>query len=232
MRIKLLILVTLPLAGFNNSFSQTVEHNGWIFWSHQQKITEKWQFSSDIQVRTANLPGYINTVLIRPGIGYNVAKNQTLTVGYTYLGTWEKENDQMVYEPENRIFEQYQVENKIQNITVSNRIRFEQRFFHQPNDRFFAQRFRYNIQAQFPLIANQEFTKGMYAAFQNELFLNIQGKSKINNHVFDQNRTYIGLGYRLNKKLDLETDYMFRYLVDKDVNVRNNVLQIAIKSSF
>jgi len=217
---------------FNTAAAQTIEHNGWLFWSHQQKLNEKWQFSSDIQIRSADQLNYLNTLLIRPGIGYNINDNQTVTVGYTYFGTWEKENDAFIYENENRIFEQFQIESKLHKIELSNRIRYEQRFIREQDDRFFAQRIRYNIQAVFPLIANSEFTRGMYTSVQNELFLNVQGKSKLNNTVFDQNRSYVGLGYRFNKKLDIEADYMFRYIVEEDVNGRNNVLQIAIKSSF
>ena len=229
---RLYISIFLLTLIFNHSFSQTIEYNSWLFWSHQQKFNEKWQFSSDIQIRSSDRLNYINTVLIRPGIGYNINENQTVTIGYTYFGTWEKENDTFIYENENRIFEQFQIENNLRKIEISNRLRYEQRFIREQNDHFFAQRIRYNIQAVFPLIANSPFTKGMYTSIQNELFLNVQGKSKLNNNVFDQNRSYIGWGYRFSKKLNLEADYMFRYMVDKDANGRNNVLQIAVKSSF
>lgn len=232
LKVTFYIYIFLIPVLLNRATAQTIEHNGWLFWSHQQKINEKWQLSSDIQIRSSDKLNYVNTLLIRPGIGYNINNNQTITIGYTYFGTWEKENDIFIYENENRIFEQFQIESKLHRIELTNRIRYEQRFIREQEDRFFAQRIRYNIQAVFPLIANSEFTKGMYTSVQNELFLNIQGKSKLNNDVFDQNRSYVGLGYRFSKKLDIEADYMFRYIVEEDTNGRNNVLQIAIKSSF
>ena len=227
----LFAIVTLVIS--HPSASQNIEHNAWLFWSHQQKISEKWRFSADVQLRSADQLDYLNTLLIRPGIGYKITDNQSITLGYTYFGTWEKdENDKIIYELENRIFEQYQIQSKIGRIELSNRIRYEQRFLQEEKDHFFAQRFRYNIQGQIPLIANAQFTKGLYASFQNELFLHVQGKEKLNNHVFNQNRTYFGIGYRLSEKLDLEADYMFRYIIEEDKNVRNNVLQVAVKTSF
>ena len=227
-----LLLILVILLNYQYTLGQSVEYNGWLFWSHQQKLSERWQFSADVQVRSADKLDYINTLLIRPGIGYKLTDNQTLTFGYTYFGTWETEHDSKIYEPENRIFEQYQVENEIQRTELTNRFRYEQRFISQQNGNVFAQRFRYYINAQIPLFVNPLFTKGLYLAVQNELFLNVQGKDKINNHFFDQNRIYAGPGYRLNEKTDLEAGYMYRYQIDKETNLQNNILQISLKTSF
>ncbi len=222
----------LILLCFQQTCAQTIEHNAWLFWSHQQKISERWQFSADVQVRSADKLGYINTLLIRPGIGYKIADNKTITIGYTYFGTWDKEKEPKIYELENRIFEQFQIENEIQRTEITNRFRYEQRFLDQQNSKAFAQRFRYYVQAQIPLVTNPLFTKGLYLSVQNELFLNVQGKDQVNDNFFDQNRSYAGPGYRFSENLDLEFGYMFRYQIDKEKNIRNNILQIVVKSSF
>ncbi|MCF0056249.1 DUF2490 domain-containing protein [Dyadobacter sp. CY356] len=222
----------LILHGFLPASAQTIEHNSWLFWSHQQKISERWQFSADVQVRSADKMEYVNTLLIRPGIGYKISDNKTITMGYTYFGTWDKENDNKNYELENRIFEQFQIENEIRRTEITNRFRYEQRFLDQQNNKAFAQRFRYYLQAQIPLLANPLFTKGFYLSVQNELFLNVQGKNQVNDHFFDQNRSYAGPGYRFSENLDLEVGYMFRYQIMKEENLRNNILQVVIKTSF
>ena len=213
-----------------STFGQKSEHNGWLFLSHQQKLGDKWQLSSDFQIRSADKLSYLNTLLIRPGIGYKISDDQTVTVGYTFFGRWMKENSETTYQPEHRIFEQYQLENKIARIEITNRVRYEQRFIRK-DESIFAQRFRYYIQAQIPLIADSDFKTGFYTAIQDEIFLNVQGKDKLNNHVYDQNRTYISLGYRFGENLEIEAGYMFRYIIEQDQNVRNNILQIFIKTS-
>ena len=227
-----LILCLLP-AGFQQVFAQKTGYNEWFFWSHQQRISERWQFSADVQVRSADRLRYINTLLIRPGIGYKIADNQTLTLGYTYFGTWDKDNDLNVYAYENRIFEQYQIENEIWRTELTNRLRYEQRFIgpHKGGD-FFAQRLRYYVNAQIPLRTDPLFTQGIYLSVQNELFLNVQGKDRVNSRVFDQNRSYAGPGYRFNEKLDIEAGYMFRYQIEENFNRRNNIFQLVVKTSF
>ncbi|TLU94271.1 DUF2490 domain-containing protein [Dyadobacter sediminis] len=225
-------LICCFLLFFHYSKAQSIEHNGWVFWSHEQKLAEKWQFSYDMQLRSADRFDYANTLLIRPGIGYKIRENQTVTLGYTYFGTWEKEDDKLEYEPENRIFEQFEIRNKFKNIPVTNRFRFEQRFMHMQQEKIFAQRIRYYIQALIPVAANPDFTKGIYVCLQNELFLNVQGNEQSGRRFFDQNRPYAGTGYRFNKKLDLEAGYMLRYIIQEDKNVRNNIFQLSIKSSF
>ena len=231
---KLYIFLSFPillLAGFQEASGQAIEKNGWLFWSHQQKLSERWQFSSDVQVRSADKLGYANTLLIRPGIGYKLRADQTVTVGYTYFGTWERENNESVHENEHRVFEQFQIENKIQRIEISNRVRFEQRFLDQSGDRFFAQRIRHYITAQIPLFTDPLFEKGTFLTIQNELFLNVQGQDKLGTKLFDQNRSYLGLGYRFNDHVEMEAGYMFRYIID-ETNTRNNIFQLSLRTSF
>ena len=227
----LLPLLILLFTGFQRVSGQAIEKNGWLFWSHQQKLSERWQFSSDVQVRSADKLGYANTLLIRPGVGYKLKADQTITVGYTYFGTWERENQESVHENEHRVFEQFQIENKIQRTEITNRFRLEQRFLDQEGDRFFAQRLRHYITTQIPLFTDPLFEKGTFLTVQNELFLNVEGQAKLGTKLFDQNRSYLGLGYRFNDKIEMEAGYMFRYIID-ELNTRNNILQLSMRTSF
>lgn len=88
---------------------------------------------SDIQRRSADKFSYLTTLLVRPGFGYNLTEKQTLTLGYTYFGTWEENDGKILYEPKNRVFEQCQLENKIVKAEVINGFRFEQLFLNQEN---------------------------------------------------------------------------------------------------
>lgn len=231
LKIRLFPSILLVLT-FCKSFGQDVEHNGWLFWSHQQKIGERWQFSSDVQARSADKMDYVNTLLIRPGIGYKIAANQTLTFGYTYFGTWEKENGRTIYEHENRIFEQFQIENEIRKVEITNRVRYEQRFMYQQYHRVFTQRLRHYFMVQVPLLADPLFTRGLYTALQNEIFVNVQGQEHLNKRIFDQNRTYMGVGYRFSQNLELEAGYMFRYIIEQEnTNIRNNIFQFSVRTS-
>ncbi|TDE17396.1 DUF2490 domain-containing protein [Dyadobacter psychrotolerans] len=213
-------------------FGQDVQYNGWLFWSHQQKLKKQWQINSDLQVRSAGQAKFVSNLLARAGLGYKLSDKQTILLGYTYFGSWEKENGELLYEPENRIYQQYQLENKFTKIEITNRLRYEQRFINTADQNVFAQRFRHYIQIQIPLISDAEFKKGLYTSIQNEIFLNVQGKNKINHHLYDQNRVYLGLGYRLSEKIEMESGYLFRYQIQEDQNVRNNILQLLLRTSY
>jgi len=227
------LIVFLCISAFPSVVrSQNIQYNGWLFWSHQQKLSKHWQISSDAQIRSANQAKYVSNLLLRAGLGYLLSDKQTILLGYTYFGSWEKENGDFQSEPENRIYQQYQIENKVSRIQITNRLRYEQRFIKRTNHNVFAQRFRHYIQLQIPIIADAEFKKGIYTSIQNEIFLNVQGKNKINHSLYNQNRAYAGVGYRLSEELEIETGYMFRYQIEADQNVRNNIFQLLLRTSF
>ncbi|MBT1705975.1 DUF2490 domain-containing protein [Chryseosolibacter indicus] len=213
-----LVLATTDLSG------QVHERQGWLFWSHEQTLTNKLKLFGDLQLRSADEAKYLETLLVRPGLTYVVNDNEELTVGYTLFANWEMEEDKKVYEPEHRIWEQYQVEMKLGSNTLSNRIRLEQRF---PGQSQFSQRLRYYIKLKIPVFESRYFT-----AIQNEIFLNVQNKEVINNHLYDQNRLYGGIGYEFTKEIDLELGYMFRYQIEKESNVVSHILQLTISTNF
>ena len=94
---------------------------------------------------------------------------------------------------EHRIFQQFITKQTIGSVSLQHRYRFEQRFVE--ND--FKTRFRYFLGINLPL-KNPKY----YLSAYNEIFLN--GKS----NVFDRNRVYGGLGYKISKGVKLELGYM------------------------
>lgn len=169
---------------------------------------------------------------MRPGIGYQITKNQGIAVGYAYLGNRSREDGMQQYEPENRISEQYQVEHDIKTIEISHRFRFEQRFLNEQDGRIFSQRLRYYIWGQIPLKRDTAFNKGLYAALQDEIFVNVQNQEKVSGSFLDQNRFYGGFGYRFSKRFELETGYLLQFLKEPDGDTRNNIIQFTINSEF
>jgi len=88
------------------------------------------------------------------------------------------------------------------------------------------------VRSIIPLAQKVSFKPGVFAAIQNEIFLNIQNKSNINNSVFDQNRIYVAIGYRFNPKVDLEAGYMNQYINGMTADVSNNIIQMALYTRF
>lgn len=217
------------------SFAQTNhEQTGWFFFLNSTKFNSKWGMHFDMQVRSQDNWNGVRNVLIRPGITYYIRPNQNATVGYLYTPTYRKVDGTSSSVTEHRVWEQYIISHKVFTGTLSHRLRLEQRFIEKfTGDKVFAQRFRYFFRDVQPLTQSKAaFTKGAFAAIQNELFFNVQNKQNTNNSFFDQNRSYIAAGYRFSKKLDAELGYMNIFVKGASANTINNVVQLAVYTRF
>jgi len=235
-RYTLLILSFICLTStFTNA--QTVNQtSGWLFLLNNTKINDKWGTYLDVQFRSADHVDYLRNFLFRPGITYYVNDKSEVTVGYLLNKTFNRLNGAANNSlTEHRIWEQFIYKQKISTISLSHRFRLEQRFIetNSVNEDIFAQRFRYFVRFILPLQKNkQKFENGIFAALQNEVFLNIQNKDELNNKIFDQNRAYLAVGYRFSKKLDIEAGYMNQAIKGLSANTVNNIVQLAVYTRF
>ena len=226
---RILLLTAITILSVQQLPAQTKQENsGWLFLLNSTKFSEKWGLHLDVQVRSTDNWGAVKNVLFRPGITYFIDKQQNVTAGYL-LASSDLGTTTLI---EQRIWEQYILTHKISSVFTTHRFRLEQRFLDQPNDNF-AQRLRYFIRLIKPLQkTEQAFTKGAFLALQNEVFLNIQNKERINNNLFDQNRLYLAGGYRFSKKMDLEAGYLNQAIKGKTRNTVNNIVQLALYTRF
>lgn len=222
------LLMLLTIAGV----AQSIENKGWVFLSNTHKLSEKFDLLTDVQARSADRFDYFNTLLLRGAFNYNFNKKHSVALGYAYKGDWEHTNGQRTYSPENRIYEQYLYSFKAGKVELTARARFEQRFVKEDGKVNFSQRARAFFSAQIPLVADTGFTKGLYTGIQNEIFLNAERKEKVNNSAFDQNRSFISLGYRFSKKIDAEFGYMYWYQKEMDGSTKSNVWQLMFTTKF
>lgn len=218
-----------------SAVAQTVtENTGWLGWFNTYKFSKSFGLTSDVQFRSADNWNYVRNILIRPGLTYYINSKSNVTAGYAYIGSFNK-----LPEPaknaltENRIFEQYIYAVKLGQTSLQNRLRLEQRFIERQADHIFSQRLRYFARLTVPLVKQEAaFSKGLFAAVQNEIFFNIQNKDALNNSVFDQNRAYGAVGYRFNHKFDMEAGYLNQYVNGAANDVSNNIIQLALYTRF
>lgn len=115
---------------------------------------------------------------------------------------------------EHRIYQQFITKQQFGRVGLQHRYRFEQRWIEDN----FRLRIRYFISTNIAL-NNSKMTDGtFYLSAYNEVFLNTRAT------VFDRNRFYIGLGYRLNKMVRFEVGQMKQTLNN---GVRNQLNLIA-----
>ncbi|GAB2980449.1 DUF2490 domain-containing protein [Mucilaginibacter puniceus] len=197
------------------------------------KINNHWGLQFDVMFRSADEVKYVRNFLFRSAIAYTFDKKNNFSLGHTVYETNSGPAPSTSL-TEHRINEQYVHNEAIKAIAITNRFRLEQRFIEKtPTTSVFSQRFRYFLKFVIPL-AKQEstFKKGPFVSVQDEIFLNVQNKGLINRSLFDQNRLYGGIGQRFSSKLDIEVGYMNLFQKRTSVDVRNNIIQLALFTRF
>lgn len=220
--------------------AQQVTRSAWLASFHTIRLKGKWSLHLDMQLRSTDKLQQLQTLLFRPGIHYAVRKNHLATLGYAWIPNRYTQPEDNALLPEHRLWQQYTINQPMPYSVIQHRFRFEERFLPVPelkennleaNGYRFSTRFRYFTRTVLPLKKPVDgFTKGWFGALQNEVFLNLTGKGNVNGNVFDQNRLYGAIGYRVTKGFDAELGYMWQYIQRRSgiENISNNIGQLAV----
>lgn len=154
--------------------------------------------------------------LLRSGLGYSLTDNLSLWLGYA----WVQTGYPLTSSPfaENRIWEQLLWMKTYSKFTLTSRTRMEQRFLeNSPKTAYRArQMFKIGIpfkDSKFSLVSSEE------------VFIHKNNFTGTASRGFDQNRAFIGFGYRFNPNLITEIGYMNQYI--RRVGVPNFLANIA-----
>lgn len=187
----------------NHSFSQDSDFGNWIIYIGNKKLNEKWNIHNEVQYRNYDAIGDLEQLLLRTGVGYNLNETNNVLLGYGYIlsENYVADSDDKISVNEHRIFQQYTSKQKIGKVSLSHRYRFEQRFVEDD----FKMRIRYFLSLNIPFKDNESNKSPFYLSAYNEIFLNTESA------VFDRNRVYGGLGYKINENIKLELGYMNQF---------------------
>lgn len=199
-----LVALILGLMLPNVAQSQESDFGNWLIYIGNKKLNQKWNLHHEVQYRNYNAIGDLEQLLLRTGLGYtfNDNKNNVL-LGYGYIlsENYIGDTDDKVSVNEHRIFQQFTSKQKIGKVKLNHRYRFEQRFVESD----FKMRFRYFLGINVPLSCKEEGNNDFYLSAYNEIFLNTKTS------IFDRNRLYGGLGYKVNKNIRVEAGYMNQF---------------------
>jgi hypothetical protein len=235
------ILVLLALLSVFSSTAQKEfvdQSNSWFSVTGNHRLTQKWGLHSDFQYRRSDFLSKRLQVLGRIGVEYYLPNSGEITLGYV----WSRHYP-FGLQPasstidENRFWQQFSIRSDYGRIRLQHRYRLEQRFLRkwqqdQSGDFYLGEtsvrhRIRYRLQFMIPLNQRKISDKTWFLNISDEVFLGF-GKG-VEKNVLDQNRIYLGFGYRFDSKLNLQAGYQNQYVVKKDgVQVeRNHILQIS-----
>jgi hypothetical protein len=208
MNIKLIFLFLIILPG--TLLSQNSNIGNWLIYFGDKKIKADWNWHHEVQHRNYNGIGDLEQLLLRTGIGYNLTdNNNNLLLGYAYIHSqnYTSASEDKFEINEHRIYQQFITRQNFGRVFIQHRYRFEQRFF--ADD--FRLRFRYFLALNVPINNKSMLDETFYLSFYNEIFLNPE-----ENNVFDRNRLYGGLGFKINDKVRVEAGYMNQFLTNAD----------------
>lgn len=182
---------------------QDSDFGNWLIYIGNKKLNQKWNLHNEVQYRNYNAIGDLEQLLLRTGLGYNVSEGSNVLLGYGYVlsENYIDDTNDKISVNEHRVFQQFTTKQNIGKLKLGHRYRFEQRFV----EADFKMRFRYFLSFKYPLAQKDNEDYKLYLSAYNEVFLNTESS------VFDRNRVYGGLGYKLNKNLRIELGYMNQF---------------------
>ncbi|UJP05914.1 MAG: DUF2490 domain-containing protein [Nitrosomonas sp.] len=186
------------------------------FVNPQNPDLKKFRWWMEGQGRFGNDATQFTQSLIRPGVGYAITDKLVAWVGYAWAPTAEPLALKSGHPfNEHRIWQQVTWADNFSFGRLSLRSRFEQRFFdhnapiHGDDD--VAHRFRQLVKLAVPIPA---IDPNLSFIVQSELFvaMNTVGNPGFISRGYDQNRAFVGLGYKVNQYATVELGYMNQFI--------------------
>ena len=237
MQIAALFSVIVIMLTSSNTYAQKNKFAGWGFIAQQIKLNKKFSLQVDNTYRTGDNWKNTETYIMRAGIALGLQKGYSISTGYLFVNSWKTINDVHSHIAEHRMFQQIFHQKEYKQFIFQQRIRTEERWIPKvatQNNKFvkegekFNTRLRYWAKAIIPFSGNPNFKKGTYGISQEELMFNVIGAKNTNNKLFDQSRTFNGVGYRVGQLVDLELGHQFVFSKGRNSeNFINNVIMLS-----
>lgn len=192
----------------------------WTGWQHQHRLDAQWQAASDIQLRSQDGGGPWRQLIVRPSVTRTLAPGFSASLGYAFVENRDSIGRQS---SEHRPWQQLQAQQALGGGQFSQRLRLEQRFLESSTGDFSSDRARVQLRFQQPV-----GQQGHYVAVQNEVFLHLSERDRLNGRNFDQNRLGVVAGFRLSPQVAVEAGYLHQLIGLRDGERVNHALTLNL----
>ncbi len=185
----------------------------WYSYFNQAEFGSKWFLFSELENRQFFKPCVENQLLIRAHLHYRMHKHWDIAAGFGYflLCTQDPAKPSKLLNPELRPFIEANNNFSWGRLTLTNRLRAEERFVHKVAAGELADgyntnsRFRYRLGLDFVMLKTKK-QHILKLRFNDEVMLNVP--TKLVKNVFDQNRAYLGVSYTPPGPITFEAGYI------------------------
>jgi hypothetical protein len=234
--IAVIVFTVFSMSLFAQSIRQnTANTNVWFAYMGSHKIADKWSLHLEFQYRTSEGLSKTLQFLPRVGLNYHISPQAFVSAGYAFIQTYPYGAfGTKIDFPENRIWQQLQLKNQVGSFEWISRFRLEQRYVQSPvtvvgtsgtnnilGDAIFTNRFRLLNRFSIPFKGKSIVNHSFYATIFDELMISFGEKVKTN--IFDQNRIFVGIGYKFPQLGRLEVGFLEQTIIRSDgIKVENN----------
>ncbi len=229
------LILLAATAGLCSPLSALAQHvsdssdNGWYTFNGDHRLSDQWGAHTEFQSRRHNIITDPQQLLVRVGANYYAGKRAMVTVGYGLIESYSAGR----YFPEQRLYEQVQLRDHLGRVELTHRYRLEQRWdeLAGTSNYLYLNRMRYMLRGTVPLQGPTLESRELYFSAYEEIFIGF-GNNVPN--IFDQNRAYAGLGYKLSKEASIEAGYMYQITQQRNRTVfqHNHTLVIGCSYNF
>lgn len=206
-------------------------NNGWYMYIGDHKVSDRWGIHAEAQLRRYNIIKDPQQLLIRAGVNYDLTPTAMITLGYAFIETHPYGDYPAAgIFPEHRPYQQLQLKGNLGMIGLTHRYRLEQRWIKPANatNYTYLNRARYMLKATLPLAGPTLEAREPFLAVYDEVMIGFG--ENVRKNIFDQNRLYAALGYKISNTATLELGYL-NQIVQKasgDVFEHNHTLQVTL----
>jgi hypothetical protein len=227
--VLLALALTVPTAGAAQEEWDTVQQPAtWVNTFVDHAVTERTALWFDGHWRRMGIGAEPQQVLLRPGVQVTLAPGLRAGGGYAYIATapyGESPSPRPVRE--HRLWQQVSLNHALLNLSLSHRVRVEQRWSAPVavggdlGALRYQQRLRYALRAQRPVGART------YGFAANEFFLPV-GHSEGDQRRL-QNRAQLGIGRPVSERQRVEVSYMHQWnrITPREVHEYNHTLVLS-----
>lgn len=174
------------------------EAQSWVQFLSQGKLTQDLRLWAELQPRYSFDRGKMTTVLIRPGLGWQLTPELSVWAGWAWTPllnpSWRNEH---------RLWTQAVYAVNLDSVTFTQRMRFETRFIENISDP--GLRLRYQVRFSVPVALEDALQLVVY----DEVFISLNNPAPSIGSGFDQNRLFVGGFFRVSPHFAFDLGYMW-----------------------
>ncbi len=216
------ILASCIFAWGTYAWADTI-HDGQIWFPIYNTITFPNKFRGWVEVnpRFGDDFSEIDQLLLRPALGYQIAKKFSVWQGYAWITNYRPD-----FTDEHRLYQELDYRDSFSHLRVFSRTRLEERFIRDAVGT--ALRAREMIRLDVPFGEHNVWAGVVY----DEIFVNLNSIRNGPDSGIDQNRVFVGINRKVNEYLHVDLGYQNQFINSPGSDVADKMNHIILIQMF